>query len=162
LTTNKSLIFSAIVVVTELDGLAKQRSVLGPAAKSAVQYLETNVKTMARSLKIQTAKGNYLNNLTIRSEMIEVATGTNSEGLSLHERTMDDFILRVAAAQSSNFIDRSHILQNDSDLATDAVKNKKAPKVVFLTLDRNLRLRARARGLEAASEKEMAKIFGSS
>jgi len=154
------LIASARLVITELDGLAKQRSALGPAAKSAVQYLETHVKTKARSLKIQTAKGNYLSNLTIRSEMIDVATGSNTEGLSLHEKTMDDFILRVAAAQSSNFVDRSHILQDNLTLATDALK-KKAPKVILLTLDRNLRLRARARGLEAASEREIAKIFGS-
>ena len=154
------LIASARLVITELDGLAKQRSALGPAAKSAVQYLETHVKTKARSLKIQTAKGNYLSNLTIRSEMIDVATGSNTEGLSLHEKTMDDFILRVAAAQSSNFVDRSHNLQDDLTSATDALK-KKAPKVILLTLDRNLRLRARARGLEAASEREIAKIFGS-
>jgi len=74
---------------------------------------------------------------------------------------MDDFILRVAAAQSSNFIDRSHILQNNLTPVTEALR-KKAPKVILLTLDRNLRLRARARGLEAASEKEIAKIFGMS
>ena len=155
------LIASARLVITELDGLAKQQSALGPAAKSAVHYLETHVKTQARSLKVQTAKGNYLSNLTIRSEIIDVATGLNSEGLSLHERTMDDFILRVAAAQSSNFIDRSHILQNNLTPVTEALR-KKAPKVILLTLDRNLRLRARARGLEAASEKEIAKIFGMS
>jgi len=71
------LIASARIVITELDGLAKQQSALGPAAKSAVHYLETHVKTQARSLKVQTAKGNYLSNLTIRSEIIDVATGLN-------------------------------------------------------------------------------------
>jgi protein SMG6 len=152
------LIAPSHIVITELDGLAKQQSALGPAAKSAVIYLETHVKTQARTLKIQTAKGNYLSNLTIRSEMIDVAM--DIKGSPLHERTMDDFILRVAVAQYKNFVDRSHILQNDSSTETDALK-KKAPKVVFLTLDRNLRLRARARGLEAASEREIAKIFGS-
>jgi protein SMG6 len=35
-----------------------------------------------------------------------------------------------------------------------------ASKVLLVTFDRNLRLKARGRGVDAADEKEMAAIFG--
>lgn len=76
---------------------------------------------------------------------------------------MDDFILRVAVGQSDHFVDRSRILSSSgSTLKLDATyeeQKRTALKVLLLTFDRNLRLRARARGIEAADEKEMAKIL---
>jgi protein SMG6 len=148
-------LYSYILVVTELDGLAKETTALGQAASAAIKYLETHVRSNALSLKIQTSKGNYLSDLFVRTEQIdrEIARA----------QTMDDFILRVAVSQSEHFVDRSRILSSSgSPLKLDAAfddQKRTASKVLLLTFDRNLRLRARARGIEAADEKEMAKIF---
>jgi protein SMG6 len=48
-------------------------------------------------------------------------------------------------------VDRSSILGGRSGEGT---------KVVLVTFDRNLRLKARSRGVDAADEKEMAGIMG--
>jgi hypothetical protein len=147
-----------LVVITELDGLTRQPTALGPAAAAAVRYLEQNVKSHSVSLKIQTSKGNYLSNLLIRSEMIDGGTTHSQDGQAIRLPTMDDHILKVAGLQLANFVDRSRLLHGNISPPSDEAK-KKALKVMFLTLDRNLRLRARARGIEAAREKDMAEVF---
>lgn len=152
-----------IAVITELDGLAKQPPPLGTAASSAVSYLETHIRPLSKSLKVQTSKGNYLAHLVVRAEAMDF--GPNKEaGIDLETakaQTMDDFILRVATFQQTNFIDRSAILGMDSRTQPDFEEKKRtAPKVLFITFDRNLRLRARARGVDAADEKEMARVLG--
>ena len=146
------------IVITELDGLAKQTTALGPSAIAAIRYLEANVKTYSTSLKIQTSKGNYLSNLLIRSEMIDSSSEVSPDGQFVRHPTMDDHILKVASLHLENFVDRSRLLHGNGTVPSEDSK-KKAAKVVFLTLDRNLRLRARARGIEAASERAMAEIF---
>lgn len=154
-------------VVTELDGLAKESSPLGQAASTAISYLETHIRSHAVSLKIQTSKGNYLSDLFVRTEQINFRNADDLAHASSEEiaraQTMDDFILRVAVGQSDHFVDRSRILSSSgSTLKLDATyeeQKRTALKVLLLTFDRNLRLRARARGIEAADEKEMAKIL---
>lgn len=131
-------------VVTELDGLSREPAPLGPSAKSAVTYLESRIRTHSLCLKIQTTKGNYLSDLLIRTE-----SHTHHEGAN----TMDDKILDIANFQLDHFVDRSTILGSGS-------KSKEATKVVLVTFDRNLRLKARSRGVDAADEKEMATIMG--
>jgi protein SMG6 len=147
-----------LVVITELDGLTRQTTALGPAAAAAVRYLEQSVKSHSISLKIQTSKGNYLSNLLIRSEMIDGGTTHSQDGQATRLPTMDDHILKVAGLQLANFVDRSRLLHGNIPAPSEEAK-KKALKVMFLTLDRNLRLRARARGIEAANEKDMAEVF---
>jgi protein SMG6 len=147
-----------LVVITELDGLTRQTTALGPAAAAAVRYLEQSVKSHSISLKIQTSKGNYLSNLLIRSEMIDGGTTHSQDGQATRLPTMDDHILKVAGLQLANFVDRSRLLHGNIPAPPEEAK-KKALKVMFLTLDRNLRLRARARGIEAANEKDMAEVF---
>jgi protein SMG6 len=140
----ESGIWSIVVplpVVTELDGLSKEPAPLGPSAKQAVQYLESRIRTHSLCLKIQTTKGNYLSDLLIRTESHD----------NVDERTMDDRILNIAAFQQDHFVDRSSILGGRGGDGT---------KVVLVTFDRNLRLKARARGVDAADEKEMAGIMG--
>jgi predicted ribonuclease YlaK len=66
---------------------------------------------------------------------------------------MDDRILNIAKFQKEHFVDRSTILG-----ARGA--DGEASKVVLVTFDRNLRLKARTRGVDAADEKEMAGIMG--
>lgn len=132
-------------VVTELDGLSREPAPLGPSAKAAVAYLESRIRTHSLCLKIQTTKGNYLSDLLIRTE---------SHERTPDERTMDDRILNIANFQVDHFVDRSTILGSAEKQPRDATK------VVLVTFDRNLRLKARARGVDAADEKEMAAIMG--
>jgi len=70
---------------------------------------------------------------------------------------MDDLILRAAIWQDEHWLDRSAMLKDDGTVRNTAG----AVKVVLLTLDRNLRLKARSRQLPAASEKDLASILGS-
>ena len=129
-------------VVTELDGLSKNSSPLGQTASQAIAYLESRIRTHSLCLKIQTSRGNYLSDLLIRTEHVDFSDP------QLASRNMDDLILNVAAFQSDHFTDRSAVL---GQLPPEGP----ATKVVLVTFDRNLRLRARARGIDAADEKEL-------
>ena len=66
---------------------------------------------------------------------------------------MDDLILNIAAFQAEHFVDRSGLFGLPSG-------GGGATKVLLVTFDRNLRLLARARGVDAADEREMASILG--
>jgi protein SMG6 len=69
---------------------------------------------------------------------------------------MDDIILRAVGWQKDHFTDRSAIV-NPSAKKRKVIENE-TTQVVLVTFDRNLRLKARARGLDAADEKEMARM----
>ncbi|KAL1405375.1 hypothetical protein Q8F55_009006 [Vanrija albida] len=142
-------------VVTELDGLSKNPPPLGAEAKAAVSYLEARIRTHALCLKIQTSRGNYLTDLLIRAEHLDFRAPAPGANLSFNERarTMDDLILNVASFQAEHFVDRSALLGSTAP-------HDGATQVLLVTFDRNLRLKARARGVEAADEKEMAAILG--
>ncbi|KAG8894285.1 hypothetical protein FRC00_009188, partial [Tulasnella sp. 408] len=138
-----------LAVVTELDGLQNQPTDLGHAAAEALNYLITAVQTQSTSLKVQTSKGNYLKSLSIRVEATTLGDG---------ERNMDDLIVRSALWQLDHFVDRTGLLI----ASRNAVKRTdKTSKVVLLTFDRNMRVKARSRQLDAADEKDMAAIFSS-
>jgi hypothetical protein len=137
-------------VVTELDGLSKNPPPLGSEAQAAVAYLEARIRTHALCLKIQTARGNYLTDLLIRAEVL----GGDAAAEEERGRTMDDMILNVATFQREHFVDRSALL------GMPAPSGKAATQVLLVTFDRNLRLKARARGIDAADEREMAAILG--
>lgn len=130
-------------VVTELDGLSKNQTPLGISAIKAISYLESKIRTHSLCLKIQTSRGNYLSDLLIRSEHVDF-----SDPL-LASRNMDDLILNIATFQSEHFTDRSRVLGGVVG------EGGEKTKVVLVTFDRNLRLRARARGIDAADEKEL-------
>jgi len=133
-------------VIMELDGLSSNPSQLGEAAQAAMTYLSSHIRSHATSLKVQTSKGNYLTSLSVRAEQVDFADGTS-------ERNMDDLILKAAIWQDEHWVDRSAMLKSTA-VATDG-----AIKVVLLSLDRNLRLKARSRQLPAASEKDLAAIL---
>ncbi|KAF7304708.1 PINc domain-containing protein [Mycena kentingensis (nom. inval.)] len=135
-------------VIMELDGLSANPSQLGEAAQASMAYLSAHIRTHATSLKVQTSKGNYLTSLSVRAEQVDFAGGAT-------ERNMDDLILKAAIWQDEHWVDRSTILKSDA-VATD-----NAVKVVLLSLDRNLRLKARSRQLAAAGEKDLAMILAS-
>ena len=76
-------------VVMELDGLSRDLGQLGEAAQSAMSYLASHIRSHSTSLKVQTSKGNYLQNLNVRTEEVDFSSGSA-------ERSMDDLILKAA------------------------------------------------------------------
>ncbi|KAF8323175.1 hypothetical protein DL93DRAFT_2162363 [Clavulina sp. PMI_390] len=146
--SNKWTIIVPLAVITELDGISKNSSPLGNAATDALHYLVTAVPAH-RTLKVQTSKGNYLRTLSVRSENIDFSFGSS------HDRNMDDLILRSAAWQAEHFYDqRFQGPESSYDTSSSGTS-----KVVVLSFDRNLRLKARSRKLDAADEKDMGSIM---
>ncbi|GAA5994917.1 hypothetical protein JCM5350_006614 [Sporobolomyces pararoseus] len=163
-----------LAVITELDGLRRNSTPLGIAAGEMIEYLEQRVRTHSRYLKVQTSRGNYLKDLAIRNESIdfassspqqqyeqeEVGEGELFSSSTDHARSMDDVILRAVSWQKDHFNSRLAIV-NPRALAEQ--KNKKispeTSQVVLVTFDRNLRLKARARQLDATDEKELKKVL---
>ncbi|KAJ6623408.1 hypothetical protein B0H10DRAFT_2009580 [Mycena sp. CBHHK59/15] len=133
-------------VIMELDGLSSNPSQLGETAQAAVAYLSSHIRTHSTSLKVQTSKGNYLTSLNVRAEQVDFADGTS-------ERNMDDLILKAAIWQDEHWVDRSAMLKSRTVASDNSIR------VVLLSLDRNLRLKARSRQLPAASEKDLASIL---
>ena len=113
-------------VIMELDGLSSDSSVLGEAAVAASQYIISHLRTHSTSLKIQTSKGNYLTNLNVRTEQVDLRDNQS------WERNMDDLILRAAIWQSTHWVDRSVFLQSNGSKPDTT----NASKVVLLTFDR--------------------------
>jgi protein SMG6 len=150
----ESLCWTVVIpvpVIMELDGLSSNSSQLGETARSAMTYISSHIRSHSPSLKIQTSKGNYLNSLGIYSEQVDFQDAAS------WERNMDDLILRAAIWQEEHWIDQSAMLD-----ASEPTRNTTgAVRVVLLSLDRNLRLKARSRQLPAASEKDLAFILAS-
>ncbi|KAF7777504.1 hypothetical protein Agabi119p4_3576 [Agaricus bisporus var. burnettii] len=145
----ESLVWTIVIplpVVMELDGLVNNPSELGQAAQSAMKYITSHLRSHSISLKVQTSKGNYLPTLNVRTEEVDFAPGN-------FERSMDDLILKAAIWQDEHWMDRSALLGSSSQDTNGAVK------VVLLSLDRNLRLKARSRQLPAAGEKDLAALL---
>ncbi|GAA5851616.1 hypothetical protein JCM8547_001150 [Rhodosporidiobolus lusitaniae] len=158
-----------LAVITELDGLKRNTTALGSAAIEVVDYLESAVRTHSRYLKIQTSRGNYLKDLAIRNESIDFSGSTSSSSSafdlvsssfdlsssSSHDQahSLDDVILRAVSWQSQHFTSRLALV-NPRAVRPGAPKvPTETATVVLVTFDRNLRLKARARGLEATEEK---------
>ncbi|KAG6333998.1 hypothetical protein ID866_5081 [Astraeus odoratus] len=148
----ESLCWTVVIpvpVVMELDGLSANTSPLGQAAQQALSYITSHIRSHGMSLKVQTSKGNYLTSLSVRIEQVDF---TDKESW---EQCMDDLILKAAVWQDEHWVDRSALLK----AGTNTRSTKDAVKVVLLSLDRNLRLKARSRQLPAADEKDLAGIL---
>jgi len=140
-------------VIMELDGLSSSTSPqLAEAAQSAVNYITSHIRSHSQSLKVLTSKGNYLTSLNVRTEEIDFS----SSGSGDRDRNMDDLILKAAIWQDDHWVDRSAMLKAREGAERDL---NGAVKVVLLSLDRNLRLKARSRQLPAANEKDLAAIL---
>lgn len=146
-----------LAVITELDGISSNQTELGKVASAASQYITSHIRTHSTSLKVQTSRGNYLSNLNIRSENFDFISRDNRNGEAGHnwERTLDDLILRAALWQETHWVDRSALLKSGSQQP----QSSDAAKVVLVTFDRNLRLKARARQLHAGDERDLANIL---
>lgn len=119
-------------VIMELDGLsANSGTQLGDAARDALTYLSSHVRSHSISLKIQTSKGNYLPNLNVRREHVDFDKDGN------WERNMDDLILKAAIWHDEHWVDRSGVLHHHGVSTPSGNELAGAVKVVLLSLDRN-------------------------
>ncbi|KAL4251674.1 hypothetical protein ABKN59_003762 [Abortiporus biennis] len=146
----KWTIIIPLPVIMELDGISSNVNALGEAASAASSYINTHIRSHLTSLKIQTSRGNYLANLNVRTEMVDFGGDEQS-----WERNYDDLILRAAIWQKEHWVDRSAFLK-DRDSSFDMTG---ASRVVLLSFDRMLRLKARSRELDAANEQDLAAIL---
>ncbi|KAL4074508.1 hypothetical protein V8B97DRAFT_2092695 [Scleroderma yunnanense] len=138
-----------VPVIMELDGLSSNASELGDTAQEALSFITSHIRSYGTSLKVQTSKGNYLTSVSIRTEQVDFTDKAS------WEHCMDDLILKAAVWQDEHWVDRSALLK--ADVSPSNITN--AVKVVLLSLDRNLRLKARSRQLPAADEKDLAGIL---
>lgn len=143
-----------LTVITELDGLKRNPAPLGTAALAALSYLESTIITHSTYLKVPTSKGNFLRDINLRFEDLVFSSDTSFS----HDfaRNMDDVILQAAARLKSTFVSRLAIV---NPLADKSKITKETAQVVLVTFDRNLRLKARARGIDGVDEKGMAKLL---
>ncbi|ETS61663.1 hypothetical protein PaG_04161 [Moesziomyces aphidis] len=161
-----------LAVITELDGLRRNDSELGRHAERAIRLLETRIRTHAKFVKVQTSRGNYLSDLSCRSEDIDFAWQGQGAGAAVREedaadtksvaaRNVDEVILRILAWQRDNFVDRRNLLQPTAARKHDepATRIDSAHKSVLLTLDRNLRLKAKSRGLPSVDSRAAAALL---
>ena len=113
-------------VIMELDSQAHGNTTpLGQAAAAALAYITAHIRSHSASLKVQTSRGNYLTNLSVRLEEVDFSSST-------WERSMGDLILRAALWQDEHWVDRSAMLKGG-----DAFKDTAgAAKVVLLSFDR--------------------------
>jgi protein SMG6 len=157
--------------IMELDGLASNPTALGEAAKAAMGFVASHVRSHSDALKVQTSRGNYLSSLSVRAEQVDF------DDPDSWERCMDDLILKAAIWQDDHWVDRSALLKVEQS----SERLKGAAKVVLLSLDRNrelsllpldhslfttpnalvfsVRLKARARHLDAASERDLGALL---
>ena len=64
----ESLCWTVVVplpAIMELDGLASNGNALGEAAKAAIEFVASHVRSHSDALKVQTSRGNYLSSLSV-------------------------------------------------------------------------------------------------
>lgn len=129
-----------LVVITELDGLMRAAS---PKVKRSAKAALDQVSSLMRvhsSLKVQSSRNNFLTDptLPVRNEQIDFQAG------DVRARSLDDVVLRTA-------------LWYEQRPAPDAQGNgpPKVPRALLVTLDTNLRVKARAYGVAAATPNQL-------
>ncbi|KAN0064555.1 hypothetical protein ACQY0O_002183 [Thecaphora frezii] len=155
-----------LAVVTELDGLKRNANALGAEASRAIQFLESRIRSHAKYLKVQTSRGNYLTDLSIRSEDMQLGRPLDvfaqeeqpSTQKSLAARNVDEVIVRCLGWQTDHFVDRLALFAAHPEAERLRLQPDTA-KAALLTLDRNLRLKAKARGLCSLDEQDIAELM---
>ncbi|KAJ3017233.1 hypothetical protein HKX48_003654 [Thoreauomyces humboldtii] len=115
-----------LVVITELDGLRASQDAAGIAAAAAISFIETRVSNTAKQtnrLRFQTSQGNFLTNLSVRTESWATATAPGER-----RRNNDDVILHCCLHYHS---------------AKGPKMDSATSPVVLITGDVNMRLKAR-------------------
>lgn len=118
-----------------MDGLKFNTPPLGTAASEAIAFLKQALSTSSKKkIKIQTSKGNYVSGINF-SEEFDFGNGEDKK------KNLDDLILGICLWHAKNHENSSH-----SKTSKEEINNDEA--VVLLTNDRNLRIKARARGID--------------
>ncbi|PWN37250.1 uncharacterized protein FA14DRAFT_159387 [Meira miltonrushii] len=178
------MVIIPLSVITELDGLKRREGDVGKRAQDAIKFLEEKVKTHSTNFKVQTSRGNYLTDLRFRTEDIDFgannkqtdgdhdelhdpqthpdASEGNEDGKCAMARSVDDVILRCLSWQAgAHFRNRLLLLCSDDEERAKReaeIAKKNVPsvaKAVLVTLDRNLRIKARFRSLSAIGPSEL-------
>lgn len=128
-----------LVVITELDGLMRAASPkVKRGAKAALDQLSSLMRVHS-TLKVQSSRNNFLTDpsLPVRNEQIDFKAG------DVRARSLDDVILRIA-------------LWHEQRPSPD-VEGMEAdvPRALLVTLDTNLRVKARAYGVAAATPNQL-------
>ncbi|CAG8448192.1 1651_t:CDS:2 [Dentiscutata heterogama] len=137
--SNNWVVVIPLVVITELDGLKLNPPPLGTAASDAINYLEQALSSSNRmkKLKVQTSKGNYVSGINF-SEEFDFGDGEDKK------KNLDDLILGICLWHAKNHGENSFNNKSEKESNNNEV-------VVLLTNDRNLRVKARARGIDVVS-----------
>lgn len=156
-----------LAIVTELEGLRRKRpEPVGERAEEMILWLEHQIKLPGATkwLKVQTSKGNFLTDLSCRSEEIDFkSSAATSGGTEKHQssseekrqvRTLDEIILRCYLHQLSNWMDRRGLMGKSLDNASSRQVTDKTPKALMVTSDRGLRLRVKGKGGKAIGREE--------
>ncbi|KAK3846297.1 MAG: hypothetical protein J3R72DRAFT_417956 [Linnemannia gamsii] len=159
-----------LAVITELDGLKNNPAPLGPAAAAALDYLEgcLAMRPKPRRLKIQTSRGNYMNDLSFRVDHDE--RDQDDEGGSegdyyyyddrdeeiMRNHNVDDFILGLCLWHQEN-----GPLSSSSSLPPLSTASSSAGGIYLVTYDRNLRVKARARSVQVLGKDDLTTLTSS-
>ncbi|KAF9433474.1 hypothetical protein BGZ76_009409 [Entomortierella beljakovae] len=169
-----------LAVITELDGLKNNPAPLGPAAAGALNYLEgcLAMRPKPRRLKIQTSRGNYMNDLSFRVESFNYEKQPQSQhqhrktasgGVShyyddrdneeyggdeeiMRNHNVDDFILGLCLWHQENLPS----ISSPAGSPLMGSLGKHGSGIYLVTDDRNLRVKARARSVEVLGKDDVA------
>ncbi|KAG0324420.1 hypothetical protein BGZ99_001888, partial [Dissophora globulifera] len=182
-----------LAVITELDGLKNNPAPLGPAAEAALTYLEGSLamRPKPRRLKIQTSRGNYMNDLSFRVESFNyekqqpqqqqqqqqqqrrhrrAASGGGGAGgwSSYEDRDDDDYDDDEEIMRNHNVDDFIlglclwHQENGPSSAMGTACTGSSKGEIYLVTDDRNLRVKARARTVEVLDKDDLGWMTGHS
>ena len=146
-----------LAVITEPGGIATNNLPLGEAATAAVEYIGSHMRSHTRSLKVQTS--NYLQTLSIRSSPTSHRKGIwmTCSSVLPYGKTTIGLIDRRCWIVVRKPVPVQRML---SLLAlTRIVCFSSPPSLNMLMTFLTVRLKARARQLDAANEKDMAAIM---
>ncbi|KAF9581906.1 hypothetical protein BGW38_000912 [Lunasporangiospora selenospora] len=177
-----------LAVITELDGLKNNPAPLGPAATAAITYLEGCMALpkakRPKRLKIQTSRGNYMNDLSFRVESFGYdqqqqqqqyqqqqqsspqsshrrkttgpGEGEGSTGSEQEDGEDDDDEMIMRNRNVDDFILSLCLWHQEHGQNTWSQQQSTLQQGVFLvTDDRNLRVKARARMVEVLGKDDV-------
>ncbi|CAG8461437.1 11868_t:CDS:2 [Ambispora gerdemannii] len=127
-----------------LAGLTLNPPPLGNSATEALNYLKQAMSSGTREikLKVQTSKGNYISDISFNEEF-DFGYGEDKK------KNLDDIILGICLWHAKNHPDTGN--QNNGN------QNE---RVVLLTNDRNLRVKARARDVNVVNVQDFKNLIG--
>lgn len=150
--------FTVVVPLAVVSDLDVKQGQGDTAAVDALSFLETSVPAHALYLKVQTSKGNYLQDLRFRSEdhtgqqrhdtitLVRVSDLAQGQDSSIFWQ-----VLQVAQWHLDHFVNRTNLINPTASEAPP----QDALKVALLTLNQKFRQKARSSKIEALNDSEL-------